>query len=229
MRTRQTVPVAAACMALAVLLPACSAASPSNPAPSLPPVPTPTAKCSPTFVYDNVKDQGTALDVLDVETAYNGTANSAPFTLTSSHSHSVSIQASAQTITRFRAELDGGAVVVAPIPWDPVGYVAGQVIYNVLHQSNSSIQEQASVSAGSSITITIPPGAKGYGLYGIMMDVTQGDLSSEGCADLAQDIPETILAPTQYEWCVFTEGPDTFPEGGYGSSSCLVIGNQEGH
>jgi hypothetical protein len=179
--------------------------------------------CTPTVVYNHIKDEGSALDVVDIQTAYNGTDSPEPFTLTSENSHTVSIQETTANTTGFTAEVGGSAGFTTPVKWLPSASVQAQAIYRTVHQTDSTVQQDATVSAGSAIQMSIPAGATGYGLLGVVMKITRGDLHSAGCAEVASTRLETVIIPTEYEWCTFVRGPDEFTAGGSGSSQCRVV------
>jgi hypothetical protein len=180
------------------------------------------AACKPTYVYNNVKDQGSALDVLDLETAFNGTGQSEDLSLTAQHSHSVSVEESNSTVTTFHAAVNGSAALVAVAGvFDVAAQGRAQAVYDRVHETDSAVTISSSLSTGSVVHLTVAPGATAYGLFGVVMKVTNGDLQSTNCTGAALDSHETFIIPTEYEWCTWTRGPDDFTDGGL--SPCVVV------
>src|SRR5690242_9408972 len=65
-----------------------------------------TIPCKPTYAYSNVKNQGSALYVIDVETDHNGTSRGETFALSNTRTSSFAIEDSTVSVTRFRASID---------------------------------------------------------------------------------------------------------------------------
>src|ERR1022692_147400 len=87
-------------IAVALLLSATISACGSSPAPPQP------QKCTPTYVYSNVKTQGSALYVIDIETDHNGTAQSETYELNDTRSGSFAIENSTVSVTHVNASVD---------------------------------------------------------------------------------------------------------------------------
>jgi hypothetical protein len=194
---------------LASALPACSS-PPAKPA------------CTPTYVYSGVKTHGSALNVVDLETEYNGSATAETFTLNDTHGSSVAIEDSTETASPADAMFSDSAPITEDDPeFAPVTAAQSAAIYNSVSQTDSSVRTEASQTTGSQVQITVPAGATAYGLFGVVMDVTSGDLHAKSCPSLAQASQETVIIPEEYEWCTWTRGPDEFTDGGL--SPCVVV------
>lgn len=182
---------------------------------------TQAPSCTPKYVYDQVKDGGEALEVLDFESAYNGTANNADFTLTATHSASVSISRSDTQIQKFHAEVKGEAPILTGNAFVPVAVVQANAIYDSIHQQTESVSKTMTSTTGSNIRLTIPPMSKGYGIYGVVVKITSGHLYSQNCTNHDDVGNISTIIPEHFDWCTWTRGPTLFTEGGQGP--CLVV------
>jgi hypothetical protein len=189
--------------------------------------PPKAATCVPTYVYSNVKSEGSALDVVDLETADNATNSSEIFTLTESRTAAVSIQDSTINYTRKYAEVSGTGIAAIPAPYDALGVVKARAVYNSVHETDSAVNMTSTVTTGSQVQLPVPAGATAYGLFGVVMKVTRGNLKSLNCPSLTQDSAETVILPEEYEWCTWVRGPDEFAAGGL--SPCVVVAYDLAH
>ncbi|GCE09538.1 hypothetical protein [Dictyobacter aurantiacus] len=189
---------------------------------------TATPTCQPTYVYDQVQNQGEALDVVDFESAYNGTANKEIFTLSASHSASVSISTSDTKIEKFRAEVQAGIEASADAPLfngaanlEVTAEAQADAIYESVHRVSNTVSKIQTSTTGSLIQLTIPPMSRGYGLYGAMVKITSGHLYSNNCGTPDDQGTISAIIPERFEWCTWTRGPNLFSDGGQGP--CDVV------
>jgi len=185
-----------------------------------------TPSCTRTVVFGHVTDIGTALDVTEVKTAINDTDSAATFTLTNQHSTAVSIEETTKRVSSFTASVSAEVGFSLPVKWLPSASIQAQAIYTTVHETDSTVQQAVTVSAGSQLQIKIPAGATGYVLYGVDVQVVRGVLRSSGCSSPAQKISQTVFIPMHDGYCAFVRGPDQFTDGGYGTDlagNCQII------
>ena len=181
------------------------------------------ATCVPSFVYFNARAVGDGFDVVDQESETNAGSSPVTYTLVSKHGRTISTEESTVNGFSVHAQMDDAGLKVDPMSTKPLSAEAGQAVFNYVHQTDSSVQQQFSVQAGAQVTMTVPPGATGYALYGAIVKVTRGTLQADGCATVSKDGAQTVLVPISYHYCTWTRGPDEFTAGGQVPSSCGTI------
>jgi len=176
--------------------------------------------CIPKFVYSKVTNLGPGFDVLDEEIHTNAGGAPEKFTFISQHGQTVSIEES--TINGFdvHAQVGQSGLEVAPESSTPLPAEAGQAVFDYVHETDNSVQTASTLNVGSRVTTTIPPGATGYALYGVIVDITHGTLQQQGCTPMAEVGKQTILLPVSYYSCSWTRGPDEFSDGGQVPPQC---------
>lgn len=190
--------------------------------------PAQAAPCNPTYVYSHVKDQGSALYVIDIETDHNGTTGNETYELNDTRTGSFSIEDSVASVTQVSASLNAYGQVVGVGPgFTAMGSAQASAAYSYVHATDNSVKTTTSLSVGSTVSLTVPPGATGYGLFGVVVKVTNGDVKSTNCPSLQQDSHETVILPEEVEWCTWVRGPDEFADGGL--SPCVVVGYDLAH
>lgn len=179
--------------------------------------------CVPSFVYSNAHTLGDGFYVIDQESEANAGSTPVSYTFTSQHGRTVAIEESTVNGFSVHAQIDEAGLKVNPMSTKPLSAQASQAVFSYVHQTDSSVRQEFSVQAGAQVTMTIPPGATGYALYGAIVKVTRGTLQAGGCATVTRNGKETILVPISYHTCTWTRGPDVFTAGGQVPSSCGTI------
>lgn len=183
----------------------------------------PQAPCVPRLVYSNVHTLGDGFYVIDQESETNAGTSPVTYTLISQHGRQVTIEESTVNGFSLHAQMDEAGLKVNPMSTKPLSAQADQAVFNYVHQTDSSVRQEISVLAGAHVTMTVPPGATGYALYGAFVKVTRGTLQAGGCATTSKSGRETTLVPISYHSCTWTRGPDVFTIGGQVPSSCGTI------
>jgi hypothetical protein len=179
--------------------------------------------CTPTYVYSNVKSQGSALYVVDIETDYNGSPGDESATFSDQRTGSFTIEDSSSTVIRADATVDdNGQVTNADSEFSPMSGAQASAAFSYVHGTDHSVKTSTSLSITNTPQVEdIPPGATAYGLFGVVVKITNGDLISTNCPSLEQNSHETVLLPQESEWCTWIRGPDEFTDGG--QSHCVVV------
>jgi hypothetical protein len=178
------------------------------------------APCIPNFVYSKVTNLGPGFDVIDEEVHTNAGGAPQTFTFTSQHGGIVSIEESTINGYDVHAQVDQYGLEVDPESMTPLSSEAAHAVYDYVHQTDTSVQMESTLLVGSTATTTIPPGATGYALYGVIVDVTHGTLQQRSCAPMSGNGPQTVLLPISYYSCSWTRGPDEFTDGGQVPTVC---------
>jgi hypothetical protein len=188
----------------------------------------PPPQCTPTYVYSHVKNQGSALYVLDVETDYNGTSQAEPFTPIDKRSGSFSIEDSTASVTRVDADVDAvGQVSDLDSEFAEMPQPEASAAFSYVQGTDHSVQTTTSLTIGSTVRLDVPPGATGYALFGVVVKITNGNVRSSNCPSLQQNSHETVILPEESEWCTWIRGPDVFTDGG--RSHCVVVAYDLAH
>lgn len=196
------------------VLTACGGGGPA----ALPPPP-----CVPSFVYSSVRTFGVGFDVVDQESETNAGSTPVTYTLTSQHGRTISIEESTVNGFSVSAWIGEAGLKVNPVSTKPLSAQASEAVFNYVHKTDSSVRQNFSVQAGAQVSMTVPPGATGYALYGAFVKVTRGTLQSSGCTTVTDNGTETTLVPISYHYCTWTRGPDVFTIGGQVPRSCGTI------
>ncbi|MEY9874687.1 hypothetical protein ABH931_004187 [Streptacidiphilus sp. MAP12-33] len=179
------------------------------------------AGCAPTHVYTNVKDDGTALAVVDAEMTENNNGSAESWKVDARHDQTLTIEHSTSTTEKVHAAVAGQALVVGASPFVPVAEGEATAVFDYERRTDSSVTRTSTESSNTEITVTVPPGATGYALYGVVMKWTTGDLRTTGCGGKGSDTAGTYLLPEAHAWCTWTRGPDLFTDGD--ESPCTVV------
>jgi hypothetical protein len=180
----------------------------------------PQPPCVPKFIYSKITNLGPGFDVIDEEVHTNAGSQPETFTFYSQHGQKVSIEESTMNGFNVDAQIDASGLEVDPESTTPLATEAAQAVFDSVHETVNSVQTEYTVNVGSQVSSTIPPGATGYALYGIIVDVARGTLKQEGCVPMSVDGKHTVLLPVSYYSCSWSRGPDEFADGGQVPSQC---------
>jgi hypothetical protein len=144
--------------------------------------------CLPKYKYVILSNSGEAWEVVNEQTDQNTTPNSATVTLTSTSASTVSTSAS------INITVDAGAAL-------------GVVFASVHADLNASVAKTVSTVVGNNYNVTIPPGKTAYGIYGVQVQVTTGNLDqSNVCGTTANYNSIQTYVPIAPGWCVWLSG-----------------------
>jgi hypothetical protein len=87
------------------------------------------------------------------------------------------------------------------------GAALGVVFASVHAEFNASVAKTVSTVVGNNYNVTIPPGKTAYGIYGVQVQVTTGNLDqSDVCGTTANYNSIRTYVPIAPGWCVWLSG-----------------------
>lgn len=141
------------------------------------------------FTYNNLASGGQAWEAVNQQEDQNTTSQ--PIT-----TEFISSSASTTSIT-LSASLTANAAAVI-----------GIVFVSVRAQLNASVVRTVSTTVGNAVTVTIPPGITAYGVYGVRVQISRGDLyQSNSCGKKTTNYGNVqAYVPIASGWCVWLSG-----------------------
>jgi hypothetical protein len=150
--------------------------------------------CSPKYAYDHLTSGGQAWRVVNEQEDQNSSQESISTSFSSTSATTVSTSLSAQITANVDALL-------------------GIVFASVHAEINGSVAKTVSTVVGNQVAVTIPAGRTAYGIYGVKMQVTSGDLyQANSCGGGKPDYGEVqTYVPIASGWCVWLSGGTPCP------------------
>ncbi|MFF3109026.1 hypothetical protein ACFVSN_07555 [Kitasatospora sp. NPDC057904] len=185
----------------------------------------PPPKCDTSYVYTNVKDGGTALEVVDAQMSQNQTGSTETWSVSTTREQTLSIQESESTTVKAHVAVAGTALVTGASAFVPAAEGQANAVFDYEHRTDSSVSRTSSKSTNTKVAIQVPPGTTAYALYGVVMKWTTGTVRTDACGgSTGGGETKTFILPEAYTWCSWFVGPDSFTDGN--QSPCEVVPGQ---